>query len=82
MKSSEEKDLIMSKLSNHKNAEEKYRRMSVKDDYTLEERTLVKHWLKIADDKNQAEGTTKYKKEVPQKTVFVWSRSRKDHKLN
>ena len=79
MKSSDEKDLIMSRLSNLKNAEEKYRRISVKDEYTLEERNLVKHWLKIADEKNNAEVTTKYKKEVPQKTVFAWSRSRKDH---
>ena len=61
MKSSDEKDLIMSRLSNHENAEEKYRRISVKDDYTLDEKNLVKHWLKIADEKNKAEGTTKYK---------------------
>ena len=61
MSSADEKDLIMSRLSNLKNAEEKYRRISVKDDYTLEERNLVKHWLKIADEKNKAEGTTKYK---------------------
>ena len=61
MSSSDEKDLIMSRLSNLKNAEEKYRRISVKDDYTLEERNLVKHWLKIADEQNKKEGTTKYK---------------------
>ena len=39
MKSSDEKDLIMSRLSNHENAAEKYRRISVKDDYTLEKGT-------------------------------------------
>ena len=68
MKSSDEKDLIMSRLSNLKNAEEKCRRISVKDDYTLKERNLVKHWLKIADEKNKAEGTTKYKiRDTPKK---------------
>ena len=61
MSCSEEKDLIMSRLSNLKNAEEEYRRISVKNDYTLEERNLVKHWLKKADEQNKAEGTTKYK---------------------
>ena len=42
MSSVEHKDLVLSRLVNLKNAEEKYRRISVKEDYTYEERELVR----------------------------------------
>ena len=44
LSSTDEKDLIMSRLSNLKNAEGKYRRISVKDDYTIKEprKTMAK----------------------------------------
>ena len=61
MKTSQEKDEIMSRLVNLKNAEEEYRKISIKDDYTFQERLLVKQWLKKAEDKNQAENTDKWK---------------------
>ena len=44
----------MSRLVNLKNAEDKYRKISIKDDYTLQERLLVKQYLKEADEKNKA----------------------------
>jgi len=61
MKSSQEKDEIMSRLVNLKNAEDEYRKISIKEDYTFQERSLVKQWLKKAEDKNQAENTDKWK---------------------
>lgn len=61
MKTSQEKDVIMSRLVNLKNAEDKYRKISIKDDYTLQERLLVKQYLKEADEKNKAGNTDKWK---------------------
>ena len=57
MNTREDKVLIMSRLINLKNADDQYRRVSVKDDYTLEER----EWLKKADEKNKLENTTDLK---------------------
>ena len=61
MKTLQEKDEIMSRLVNLKEAEDKYRKISVKDDYTLQERLLVKQYLKEADEKNKAGNTDKWK---------------------
>lgn len=61
MNTREDKVLIMSRLINLKNADDQYRRVSVKDDYTLEERELIKKWLKKADEKNKLENTTDWK---------------------
>ena len=61
MNSTEEKSLIMSRLSNLKTAEEQYRNISVKDDYTLEERNLIKTWHQKAEEMNKMENTTDWK---------------------
>ena len=61
MKTLQEKDEIMSRLVNLKNAEDKYRKISIKDDYTMQERLLVKQYLKEADEKNKAGNTDKWK---------------------
>ena len=53
MESATDKELIMSRLPNLKNAEEIYRRCSVRDDYTYEERQQVRDWVKQADQKNK-----------------------------
>ena len=42
MRNEEEKDGIMSRLSNLKNAEDIYKRLSVRDDYTIEERETIR----------------------------------------
>ena len=44
MKTYECKSQIMSRLSNLKNSEERFRILSIRDDHTFEERQLVKEW--------------------------------------
>ena len=61
MESTSDKELVMSRLPNLKNAEERYRKCSVRDDYTFEERQLIKEWVKKADEKNNAENTNTWK---------------------
>ena len=58
MNNAAEKDKIMSRLSNLKNAEEIYRKVSVRDDYTIEEREQIREWVKKADRKNKDENYT------------------------
>lgn len=61
MDSTEDKDQVMSRLVNLKNADDQYRTISVKDDYTFEERGIIKQWLRKADEKNKKENTTEWK---------------------
>ena len=61
MNNSIDKKSIMSRLSNLKNAQPKYRVLSVRDDYTIEERELIKEYVKEAKDKNDKENTTNWK---------------------
>ena len=56
-----DKESIMSRLSNLKNAEPIYRSVSVRDDYTIEERELVREWVKKAEDKNKEYNTQVWK---------------------
>ena len=51
----------MSRLVNLKYADEKFSKISVKDDYTVEERKLIKLWHQKADEKNKTENTTLYR---------------------
>ena len=71
MNSSEEKGKIMSRLPNLRNAEDIYRKLSVRDDYTLEERELIKEWVHKAVEKNKEENTQQWKGEL-QKTACAW----------
>ena len=61
MNNSDEKEDIMSKLCNLKNAEDVYRNVSVRDDYTIEEREIIKEWVKKAEQKNNEENTNTWK---------------------
>ena len=61
MAKSGDKDTIMSRLGNLKNAEEIYRKVSVRDDYTSEERGLIKEWVTKAEKKNKEENTQAWK---------------------
>ena len=61
MRNEEAKDGIMSRFSNLKNAEDVYRRLSVRDDYTIEERDMIREWVKKAEEKNKAENTQAWK---------------------
>ena len=55
------KDLIMSRLVNLKNADEQFKAISVRDDYTIEERELIKLWHQKAEERNRNEKTNVWK---------------------
>ena len=61
MDSTEDKVQVMSRLVNLKNADELYKSISVKDDYTYEERETIKQWMQRAEEKNRRENTTDWK---------------------
>lgn len=52
MKSESEKDHLMSRLVNLKNAEDRFKRISVTDDYTAQEREEIRRWVDKAREKN------------------------------
>ena len=60
----EHKNQIMARLSNLKNAENKYRSTSVRDDYTFEERQLVKKFNEQARSMNNKENPTNFSYKV------------------
>ena len=51
----EEKDNMMSRLSNLKRAEDKFRKISITDDYTIEERQEIKKFVDEAKRRNETE---------------------------
>ena len=57
----DDKNTVMSRLSNLKNADEIYRKLSVREDYTIEEREQVREWVKKAAAKNTEENTDCWK---------------------
>ena len=61
MKSVEDKKSVMSRLSNLKSAEEQYKNISIKDDYTPSERELIRYKLKQAQEMNERENTNSWK---------------------
>ena len=61
MKNNKDKEQIMLRLSNLKNAEQKFKRISVKDDYTVEERDEIRRYQRLVDEKNKSENTTNWK---------------------
>ena len=54
-KSPDEKDNMMSRLSNLKKAEDKFRKISITDDYTIEERQEIKKFVDEAKTRNLSE---------------------------
>ena len=61
LKTTDDKDTIMRRLPNLRNADDKYRKVSVKDDYTFEEREIIKEWQELANKKNEEENTDVWK---------------------
>ena len=61
MQSTDEKSQIMSRLVNLKNADKKFQSASVRDDYSIEERKLIKEWVEDASARNRAENTDEYR---------------------
>ena len=49
----QEKEKVMMRLSNLKDAEERFKKISITDDYTLEERQEIKSWVDKAKEKNR-----------------------------
>ena len=60
METTEDKDQVMSRLVNLKNAENKYRAISVRDDHTYEERQIIKEWNEKAKALNESETSSNY----------------------
>ena len=61
LKTTDDKDTIMRRLPNLRNADDKYRKVSAKDDYTIEEREIIKEWQELANKKNEEENTDVWK---------------------
>ena len=61
MNSVEDKQLVMSRLPNLKSAEDQYRNISIKDDYTPSERELIRYKLNQAREMNERENTNTWK---------------------
>ena len=59
MKSVKEKGKVMSRLGRLKGADEVFKKISVTDDYTMEEREEIKRWVIMAKEKNMT-GTKDY----------------------
>lgn len=67
METKNEKDKFMSQLGKLKYAGAEYKKISVTDDYTLEEREEIRRWVTSAKRKNEAE-----EKENKGKKSYVW----------
>ena len=50
----------MSRLSNLKNSEERFRTLSIRDDHTFEERQLIKEWSTKTKSMNDAVTNNQY----------------------
>ena len=61
LSSSDDKEQIMSSLRKLKNAEAPLRSISIRDDYTIEERQLIKSMQEEAKRRNEAENVTHWK---------------------
>ena len=61
LRNSDDKGQIMSSLNKLKNADESLRGISVRDDYTIEERQLIKTMHEEAKRKNEADNVTHWK---------------------
>ena len=55
MNTEEEKDKIMSRLPNLKNSRDRIKKITVTEDYTVEERQEIKKWVVCAKEKTKEE---------------------------
>ena len=60
MKSLNEKEMVMGSLGKLKTAPENFRRINVTDDYTIDERQLIKNKVAEAKHKTEVEGDGKF----------------------
>lgn len=61
MKCVDDKEQVMTNLKKLKNADAEYHRLSIRDDYTMEERELIRKYAEDARKKNEEENTTAWK---------------------
>ena len=61
MESENEKNTVVARLSNLKNAEDTFRKISIREDYTREEREMVRDMVKKGAEKNDVENTQEWK---------------------
>ena len=80
MNSVDDKHLVMSRLPNLKSAEEHFKKISVKDDYTPSERDLIKHKYQQPQEMNVRDNTTEWKVRGSPKMDYALSKSRKLHR--
>ena len=62
MPSVQEKEVVMKNLNLFKNAADKFRKLSIKADYTREESKEIKTWVAKTKDKNERD----------KDSTFVW----------
>ena len=68
MYATKSKDLIMSRLVNLENAEEQFKAVSVRDDYTIKERELINSAMKRQTKETETKIATCGRYEAIQKT--------------
>ena len=56
-----DKEQVMKRLVNLKNAPDEYRKINVRDDLSLQERNLVKEWIKKAAKRHEEENTDEWR---------------------
>ena len=61
MKSTDQKEQLLSNLWKLKFAQPDFKNISVTEDYTIEEREEIRRWVKMAKDKNEIEKVTTWK---------------------
>ena len=61
MKSADDKEKVMSSLKRLKDADAAYHGLSIRDDYTIEERELIRKFVQDAAKRNETENTTAWK---------------------
>ena len=61
MSNMNDKEQVMKRLVNLKNAPDEYRKINVRDDLSVEERNLVKEWVKKAAKRNEEENTDEWR---------------------
>ena len=76
MNNKADKENVMKRLGNLK-SNDTYRNISIRDDYTLEERELIKEWVTKANEKNIKENTNEWKVRGTPKNGLIIKRFKK-----
>ena len=80
MSDTTEKDLVMSNLWKLKHAAENLKRLRITDDYTQNERSLIREWVDKANEENGKEENSQYIFKVrgtPKNGLFLQKFTRK-----